>query len=52
LPDRCSTLITLVLTRHSGTWHFRTTILPAEDKLDKVIDRMKQFHTQFMKKYA
>eukprot|EP00743_Colponemidia_sp_Colp-15_P001019 GILK01001125.1.p1 GENE.GILK01001125.1~~GILK01001125.1.p1 ORF type:complete len:514 (-),score=88.66 GILK01001125.1:119-1618(-) len=34
-----------------GTWHFRTTILPPEDKMQAVIQRMTQFHKQFMDKY-
>uniref|UniRef100_A0A6U1PWD6 Aminotransferase class I/classII large domain-containing protein n=1 Tax=Fibrocapsa japonica TaxID=94617 RepID=A0A6U1PWD6_9STRA len=35
-----------------GTWHFRTTFLPSEEKIDSVISRMKDFHSEFMKKYA
>jgi alanine transaminase len=35
-----------------GTWHFRSTILPSEDAIDGVIDRMKTFHAGFMAKYA
>jgi len=34
-----------------GTWHFRTTFLPGEDKIQSVVDRMSKFHRQFMDKY-
>ena len=34
-----------------GTWHFRTTFLPAEDKIDAVVDRLTKFHENFMKKW-
>lgn len=35
----------------AGTWHFRTTFLPPEDKMDDVIERLGVFHADFMKKY-
>lgn len=34
-----------------GTYHFRTTFLPQEDKMDGVNDRLKTFHGSFMDKY-
>jgi len=35
-----------------GTYHFRTTFLPQEDKIDLVMERMKVFHSNFLKKYS
>jgi aspartate/methionine/tyrosine aminotransferase len=35
-----------------GTYHFRSTILPPEDKIADVVTLMGQFHTAFLKKYA
>jgi len=35
-----------------GTFHFRTTILPQEDKFAEVIRRFRTFHTGFMKRYS
>lgn len=35
-----------------GTYHLRTTILPPEDTLHAVVDQIRVFHTNFMKKYA
>ncbi|VDK78578.1 unnamed protein product [Dibothriocephalus latus] len=35
-----------------GTYHFRTTILPAERQMHIMIDRLKAFHTKFMAKYS
>lgn len=35
-----------------GTFHFRTTILPPEQSLKDVVDRLKTFHEKFLKKYA
>lgn len=35
-----------------GTWHFRTTFLPPEDKMGAVLDKMAKFHSSYMKKYA
>lgn len=34
-----------------GTWHFRTTILPQPDKLKIMLEKFKNFHAEFMKKY-
>jgi aspartate/methionine/tyrosine aminotransferase len=35
-----------------GSWHFRATILPPEEKLDGVIDRVARFHDGFLARYA
>jgi len=35
-----------------GTWHYRITILPAEEKLPKVLDRYEAFHKAFIAKYS
>lgn len=37
--------------QRNGTYHFRTTFLPQEDKIDAVVDRVSHFHAQFMEKY-
>lgn len=34
-----------------GTWHFRTTILPQEDKIPAVVTRLTAFHQEFMAEY-
>lgn len=34
-----------------GTFHFRTTILPPEDKLNDVVQRLSRFHRAFLGKY-
>jgi alanine transaminase len=34
-----------------GTWHFRTTFLPQESQIEKVMQRMGKFHKDFMDKY-
>lgn len=34
-----------------GTWHVRCTILPAEEKLPGVIDRLTTFHSRFMEEF-
>ena len=34
-----------------GTWHFRTTILPQEENFDDVIERMTNFHQEFLAKH-
>lgn len=34
-----------------GTWHFRTTFLPPEDKIKAVCEKMAAFHAKFMAKY-
>merc|ERR1719309_1700953 len=35
-----------------GTFHFRTTILPQEDMIRDMLGRIKEFHVEFLKKYA
>jgi alanine transaminase len=35
-----------------GTYHFRTTFLPAEEDMDEVIKRLTKFHGEFMAKYS
>ena len=35
-----------------GTYHFRTTILPSEDKIDQVIEKITEFHKKFVAKYG
>lgn len=37
--------------QEEDTYHFRTTILPPEDEIDSVIERVSNFHKQFMDKY-
>jgi alanine transaminase len=37
--------------QRDGTFHFRTTFLPAEEKIDKVISLLSSFHTAFIAKY-
>ncbi len=32
-----------------GTWHFRTTILPPENEIDMVVQRLSEFHARFTK---
>lgn len=34
-----------------GTFHFRTTILPPEDKIQSVVELLGSFHSKFMNKY-
>eukprot|EP00026_Physarum_polycephalum_P007577 Phypoly_transcript_07640.p1 GENE.Phypoly_transcript_07640~~Phypoly_transcript_07640.p1 ORF type:complete len:523 (+),score=81.19 Phypoly_transcript_07640:158-1570(+) len=34
-----------------GTWHFRTTFLPAENQIQNVVDKMAKFHLKFMEQY-
>lgn len=36
----------------TGTFHFRTTILPPEETIDEVIESFSVFHKRFMAKYA
>lgn len=36
----------------TGTFHFRTTILPQEPMLVDMLDRLKQFHIRFLEQYA
>lgn len=35
-----------------GTFHYRTTILPDEAKLPAVLDRMQEFHVDFLTRYT
>ncbi|CAH9088690.1 unnamed protein product [Cuscuta europaea] len=35
----------------NGTWHFRCTILPQEDKIPDIVDRLTEFHKRFMDQY-
>lgn len=35
-----------------GTFHFRTTFLPRDDKVEKVAKLMKAFHADFMRRHA
>jgi len=35
-----------------GTYHFRTTILPQNDALISMMERLKSFHVKFMKEYS
>lgn len=35
----------------SGTFHFRTTILPQPDLLKKMLEKFRDFHIEFVKKY-
>lgn len=35
-----------------GTYHFRSTILPPEDKIAEVVERMSAFHADFLNRYA
>ncbi|KAJ0075216.1 hypothetical protein Patl1_33856 [Pistacia atlantica] len=34
-----------------GTWHFRCTILPQEDKIPAIVSRLTDFHKSFMDEY-
>ncbi|PKA64024.1 Alanine aminotransferase 2, mitochondrial [Apostasia shenzhenica] len=34
-----------------GTWHFRCTILPQEEKIPAIISRLKAFHEAFMEEF-
>jgi alanine transaminase len=35
-----------------GTYHFRTTILPQPEKLKIMLEKFKEFHSNFIKKYS
>lgn len=37
--------------QEEGTWHFRTTFLPSEADIGRVIDSLTAFHAAFMDKY-
>lgn len=47
-PRTCQNIQTAL---HKGTWHFRTTFLPPEDKIDSVIERLTAFHQAFLDQY-
>ncbi|KAJ0755704.1 putative alanine transaminase [Helianthus annuus] len=34
-----------------GTWHFRCTILPQEDKIPAIVSQLTDFHTSFMNEF-
>ncbi|KAF2323679.1 hypothetical protein GH714_036590 [Hevea brasiliensis] len=34
-----------------GTWHFRCTILPQEDKIPAIVSRLTEFHKSFMDEF-
>jgi len=34
-----------------GTWHFRSTILPQEDKMPAIVSRLTTFHQKFMEEF-
>jgi aspartate/methionine/tyrosine aminotransferase len=34
------------------TWHVRTTFLPPEEDMEAVIERMSEFHSNFMRQYT
>ncbi|KAL1538047.1 Alanine--glyoxylate aminotransferase 2, mitochondrial [Salvia divinorum] len=34
-----------------GTWHFRCTILPQEDRIPAIVSRLTEFHKAFMNEY-
>lgn len=38
--------------QRDGTFHFRTTFLPPEEHMDEVIEKMREFHHNFMTKYS
>lgn len=37
--------------QRQGTYHFRTTILPQTDKLKAMLEKFREFHTEFVAKY-
>ena len=37
--------------QEEGTLHFRTTILPPEEKIKAVVERLSNFHGKFMDEY-
>jgi len=34
-----------------GTWHFRCTILPQEDRIPAIVTRLTEFHQKFMDEF-
>ena len=37
--------------QEKGTWHLRTTFLPAEDEFEEFCGLIRGFHEEFYKKY-
>lgn len=37
--------------QQQGTFHLRTTILPPEEQMPKLVDRFQKFHAKFMDQY-
>eukprot|EP00873_Tetraselmis_striata_P002457 jgi/Tetstr1/422721/TSEL_013518.t1 len=37
--------------QRAGTWHFRTTFLPSEEDIGRVIESLTAFHSKFLEKY-
>eukprot|EP00922_Rhytidocystis_sp_ex-Travisia-forbesii_P044525 GHVS01066415.1.p1 GENE.GHVS01066415.1~~GHVS01066415.1.p1 ORF type:complete len:622 (+),score=53.04 GHVS01066415.1:240-1868(+) len=37
--------------QEEGTWHYRITILPQEEKLKDVMEAVSKFHSEFMRRY-
>lgn len=37
--------------QRDGTFHFRITILPPEDKIQNVVDLLSKFHNEFLSKH-
>ncbi|CAN8072068.1 unnamed protein product [Agarophyton chilense] len=38
--------------QREGTYHFRTTFLPPREKIDGVVNSMRQFHDEFLRRYS
>jgi alanine transaminase len=38
--------------QREGSWHFRTTILPSENDLEKMLDRFRDFHIKFTQQHS
>lgn len=34
-----------------GTYHFRTTILPQKEKINTMLENLRQFHIRFLEEY-
>lgn len=43
--------LSFVFLKVPGTWHFRCTILPQEDKIPDIVSRLTEFHKQFMEEF-
>ena len=35
-----------------GTYHFRSTILPQKDTINKMLNSLKEFHIKFLKEFS